>query len=85
MKKQEIPAWCQKCALLEHDAYICARWQLAHAWNELKKTIPLLRRSAVSDMRCPYFYAKYGHGVYTRIAMADEVTPWPPKGTEDKP
>lgn len=55
MKKKK-PDQCQKCALLEHDAYICARWRLAYALNELKKITPLVRWSAAPDMRCPNFY-----------------------------
>lgn len=47
---------CDACALREHDAYICARWQLAYALNELKKAIPLVRRLAVENMRCPFFW-----------------------------
>lgn len=82
MRKRETPAQCEICALVEHDAYICARWRLTYAVNELKKTIPLLRRSAVPDMRCPFFYPAFCKNV--KMTVADEVTPWPQKGTEDQ-
>lgn len=42
---------CEGCALAEHDAYICARWRLSYAVNELKKAIPLVRRTAAEN-RC---------------------------------
>lgn len=43
---------------------ICARWRLAYTLNELKKSIPFVRRLAVENMRCPYCYrpGKY-HGI----------------------
>lgn len=43
--------YCEGCALAEHDAYICARWRLSYAVNELKKAIPLVRRTAAEN-RC---------------------------------
>ena len=48
---------CATCALLDHGAYICARWRRVCAVNELKKKIPVVRRGAVKDMRCPYYWA----------------------------
>ena len=56
MSEQNRPPQCAACALREHDAYMCARWRLAYAINELKKEIPLVKRRAVKDMRCPYFW-----------------------------
>lgn len=55
MKQTEVKQ-CATCALREHDAYICTRWRLAYALNELKKTIPILRRRAAVDLRCPYYW-----------------------------
>ena len=37
MTEQKRPQQCEGCALAEHDAYICARWRLSYAVNELKK------------------------------------------------
>lgn len=57
---------CATCALREHYAYICARWRLAYALNELKKSIPFVRRLAVENMRCPYCYRPgRDHGIST--------------------
>lgn len=38
--EQKRQRQCEGCALAEHDAYICARWRLSYAVNELKKAIP---------------------------------------------
>ena len=35
MTEQKRPQQCEGCALAEHDAYICARWRLSYAVNEL--------------------------------------------------
>ena len=51
MTEQKRPQQCEGCALAEHDAYICARWRLSYAVNELKKAIPLVRRTAAEN-RC---------------------------------
>lgn len=51
MTEQKRPRQCEGCALAEHDAYICARWRLSYAVNELKKAIPLVRRTAAEN-RC---------------------------------
>lgn len=32
---KRTPEQCELCALMEHDAYICARWRLAYAVNRL--------------------------------------------------
>lgn len=56
MNKQKRPTQCEGCALKEHDAYICARWRLSYAVNELKKVIPMVRRTAAENMKCPYYY-----------------------------
>ena len=41
MSEQKRPEICEYCALGDHDAYICARWRLSYAVNELKKAVPL--------------------------------------------
>ena len=51
MTEQKRPQQCEGCALAEHDAYICARWRLSYAVNELKKAIPLVRRTAAENMK----------------------------------
>ena len=51
MTEQKRPQQCEGCALAEHDAYICAHWRLSYAVNELKKAIPLVRRTAAEN-RC---------------------------------
>jgi len=51
MSEQKRPEICEYCALGDHDAYICARWRLSYAVNELKKAIPLVRRTAAEN-RC---------------------------------
>nr|WP_325304688.1 hypothetical protein [uncultured Dysosmobacter sp.] len=56
MNGQKRPQQCEGCALAEHDAYICARWRLPYAMNELKKAIPVVRRMAEENMKCPYHY-----------------------------
>lgn len=56
MSGQKRPQQCEDCALKEHDAYICARWRLSYAVNELKKAIPMVRRTAEENMKCPYRY-----------------------------
>lgn len=65
--QQETPQ-CAACAPREHYAYICARWRMAYALNELKKSIPPVRRLAVKDMRCPYYYRP---GKYRGIDAVD--------------
>lgn len=52
--KQPENEQCATCSQWEYDAYICNRWRLAYAVNELKKAVPLLRGLAVEDMQCPY-------------------------------
>lgn len=81
MKQTELKQ-CAACVLREHDAYICARWRLAYALNELKKAIPIVRRWAAVNMRCPYYHAQYGHGEYFRIVPADETLDGMRKETE---
>lgn len=56
MREQKRPGICGYCALGDHDAYICARWCLSYAMNELKKAIPVVRRMAEENMKCPYHY-----------------------------
>lgn len=51
MSEQKRPEICEYCALGDHDAYICARWRLSYAVNELKKAVPLLRRTAEKQMK----------------------------------
>ena len=51
MSEQKRPEICEYCALGDHDAYICARWRLSYAVNELKKAIPLVRRTAAENMK----------------------------------
>ena len=46
VSEQKRPEICEYCALGDHDAYICARWRLSYAVNELKKAVPLVRRTA---------------------------------------
>lgn len=76
--EQKRPQQCEGCALAEHDAYICARWRLSYAVNELKKAIPMVRRTAVENMKCPYHYPASLLG--TGVVIMDEIGPWPPKG-----
>ena len=66
MTEQKRPQQCEGCALAEHDAYICARWRLSYAVNELK------------NMKCPYHYPASLLG--TGVVIMDEIGPWPPKG-----
>ena len=47
MSEQKRPEICEYCALGDHDAYICARWRLSYAVNELKKGGP----AAAADSR----------------------------------
>lgn len=51
---------------------------LSYAVNELKKAIPLVRRTAVENMKCPYHYPASLLG--TGVVIMDEIGPWPPKG-----
>uniref|UniRef100_A0AAU8B4X3 Uncharacterized protein n=1 Tax=Dulem virus 34 TaxID=3145752 RepID=A0AAU8B4X3_9CAUD len=71
---KRAPEQCELCALMEHDAYICARWRLAYAVNRLKKEVPLLRRYAVDVMLCPFFYPASPERM--EMKAADE---WPQK------
>ncbi|MDB7929640.1 hypothetical protein [Flavonifractor plautii] len=78
MNGQKRTQQCEGCALAEHDAYICARWRLSYAVNELKKAIPPVRRTAVENMKCPYHYP--ASLLDTGVVILDEIGPWPPKG-----
>ena len=78
MIEQKKPRQCEGCALAEHDAYICACWRLSYAVNELKKAIPLVRRTAAENMKCPSHYPASLLG--TGMMIMDEIGPWPPKG-----
>lgn len=49
---------CVNCALQEHGAYFCARWRMAYQLNEWKKKIPIVRRGAVLELRCPFYWKK---------------------------
>lgn len=77
MSEQKRPEICEYCALGDHDAYICARWRLSYAVNELKKAVPLLRRTAEKQMKCPYYYP--AGLLKTGLVIMDEIGPWPPK------
>ena len=54
MSEQKRPEICEYCALGDHDAYICARWRLSYAVNELKKAVPLWRDK---------FFEKFGQDI----------------------
>lgn len=75
MSEQKRPEICEYCALGDHDAYICARWRLSYAVNELKKAVPLLRRTAEKQMKCPYYYP--AGLLKTGLVIMDEIGPWP--------
>lgn len=77
MSEQKRPEICEYCALGDHDAYICARWRLSYAVNELKKAVPLLRRTAEKQMKCPYYYP--AGLLKTGLVIMDEIGPWPPE------
>ena len=54
-REASVAGQCQICALREHGAYICTRWRRARTVNEVKKRIPVVRKFAAEDMRCPYY------------------------------
>ena len=72
MTEQKRPQQCEGCALAEHDAYICARWRLSYAVNELKKAIPLVRRTAAEN-RCMA-------GLWERRRNTTPPARWPSSG-----
>lgn len=76
MSEQKRPEICEYCALGDHDAYICARWRLSYAVNELKKAVPLLRRTAEKQMKCPYYYPA---GLLKTACHNGRNRPWPPE------
>mgnify|MGYP007133064706 FL=1 len=45
--------------------------------NELKKAVPLLRRTAEKQMKCPYYYP--AGLLKTGLVIMDEIGPWPPE------
>ena len=77
MTEQKRPQQCEGCALAE-DELLNNQKAVSYAVNELKKAIPMVRRTAVENMKCPYHYPASLLG--TGVVIMDEIGPWPPKG-----
>jgi len=59
--KRNAPGPCVGCRFYPLELFICCRWRLAYAVNELKKTVPLIRRTAVENLTC----SDYAPGIET--------------------
>lgn len=53
---------CRGCRFYPLELFTCCRWRLAYAVNELKKAIPLIRRTAVDNLTCSDYAPDHGTG-----------------------
>lgn len=60
MDRDDAPEPCRRCRFYPLEIFGCCRWRLEYAANELKKTIPIIRRTALENMTCRDYATDYG-------------------------
>lgn len=60
--KKNAPGPCRGCRFYPFELFTCCQWRLAYTVNELKKAIPLIRRTAVVDLTCSDYTPDYVSG-----------------------